>query len=97
MPRATELAQRHDLTPVQLERVFRTHVGAKIGEYLKERQIDVAKTLLETTTLSTAVIAIHAGFGTPRSFFRAFRRTTGITPGDYRLKKMSLAQAPLPS
>lgn len=82
--RASELAQRLNLSPTQLAREFRDAVGANVGDYLKERQLDLAKTLLVTTEISAARIGIEAGFGTARSFFRAFRRVYGMTPNDYR-------------
>jgi AraC-like DNA-binding protein len=82
--RASELAQRLNLSPTQLAREFREAVGTNVGDFLKERQLDLAKTLLITTELSAARIALESGFGTPRSFFRAFRRVYGMTPNDYR-------------
>ena len=82
--RASELAQRLNLSPTQLAREFRLAVGVNVGDFLKERQLDLAKTLLVTCDLSAAQIAIEAGFGTPRSFFRAFRRVYGMTPNEYR-------------
>jgi transcriptional regulator GlxA family with amidase domain len=53
-------------------------------------QIAWARELLRTTDSSTARIAIQTGFGTVRSFYRAFRRCTGESPTEYR-KEMSLA------
>jgi len=82
--RASELAQRLNLSPTQLAREFREAVGTNVGDFLKERQLDLAKTLLVTTEISAARIGIEAGFGTPRSFFRAFRRVYGMTPNEYR-------------
>ena len=82
--RASELAQRLNLSPTQLAREFRDAVGVNVGDFLKERQLDLAKTLLITTDLSAARIGIDAGFGTARSFFRAFRRVYGMTPNAYR-------------
>ena len=89
-PRASEFAARVQLTPVQLDRAFRASVGAKVGHYLKDLQLEHAKALLTTTTLSAAAIAIVAGFGTARSLFRAFRRSTGTTPGRFREKNVSV-------
>lgn len=82
--RASELAARLNITPVQLVREFRGSVGSNISAFLKARQIELAKTLLERTNLSTAAIASRTGFGTARTFYRAFRRSTGTTPTAYR-------------
>jgi transcriptional regulator GlxA family with amidase domain len=91
--RASELAGRLRRTPAQLAREFHASVGVCVKDHLKTLQIEEAKELLRTTTRSTAEIAVAAGFGTARSFYRAFRRRTGVSPTEYR-KEMSLAAPP---
>jgi len=88
--RASELAMRVKRSPAQLAREFHLLVGSGIKDYLGARQVEYAKRLLATTCSTTAEIAVLAGFGTARTFYRAFRRTTGISPTQYR-KEMSLA------
>jgi transcriptional regulator GlxA family with amidase domain len=43
-----------------------------------------AQRLLRTTGLATNQIAYACGFGTRRTFFRAYRRMTGDSPITYR-------------
>lgn len=88
--RASELALRMRLTPAQLAREFHASAGFRVKDYLKTLQIERAQELLRTTERSTAQIAVETGFGTARSFYRAFRRCTGVSPTEYR-KGMSLA------
>jgi AraC-like DNA-binding protein len=88
--RAYEFAARTCRTPVQLAREFRASVGSGVKDYFHLRQIEHASELLRTTARGTADIALDAGFGTVRSFYRAFRRSTGMSPTEYR-KEMSLA------
>lgn len=92
--RASELALRMHVTPARLAREFHATVGICVKDYFKARQIERAQELLRTTDRGTAQIAAAAGFGTVRSFFRAFRRSTGMSPAEYR-KKMSLAETDL--
>lgn len=85
--RASEFAMRMRRTPAQLAREFHATVGFRVKDYFKALQIEQAKELLRTTVHSTARIAAAAGFGTARSFYRAFRRCTGVSPTEYRREK----------
>src|SRR5690349_21548931 len=87
--RAADFARRMKRTPAQLAREFLAHVGWGIKEYLSNRQVKMAKELLANTPRTTAEIAALTGYGTTRSFYRAFRRTTGASPTEYR-KELSL-------
>jgi AraC-like DNA-binding protein len=90
-PRVTELAARMDISVVRLTRRLHPPLGMHPSHYIKQRQVAHAKELLAgDATLDE--IAVAAGFGTPRTFFRAFSRFTGTTPAAWRgLKKMSVA------
>jgi AraC-like DNA-binding protein len=80
--RASELAQRMKVTPARLTREFREAVGVDVSAYLRRQQIENAKQLLQEGA-RPEMIAAAAGFGTVRTFYRAFRRLTGITPAEY--------------
>lgn len=90
--RASEFASRMRRSPAQLAREFSASAGCCVKDYLLMLQIEWARELLRTTNCSTARIAAETGFGTVRSFYRAFRRCTGESPTEYR-KGMSLAAA----
>ena len=83
-PRVGELAGRLRLSRVTLNAWFRQELHSTATAYLKARQIDYAKHLLETTDLSATIIAYRAGFGTRRTFFRLFRQLAACTPAEYR-------------
>lgn len=79
-PRASELALRLGLSPVQLLRVFVKNLGTSPSTYLKWQQVEFAKNLLANTKLTTNQIAYRAGFGTRATFFRVFREFAQATP-----------------
>jgi AraC-like DNA-binding protein len=83
-PRASELAARCGMSPAQFTRTLVRQRGTRPAEYLKSRQVEFARRLLETTNLTTTEIAYRAGFGTRATFFRVFRRITGETPAQFR-------------
>ena len=80
VPRVSELATSHGLTPEYVSRSFRNRFGVRISDYMKFIQIRAAQRLLRTTDLNTTRIAYRCGFGTRRSFFRTYRRMAGTSP-----------------
>ena len=80
----SELASLLGVTRESLSRDFGAWFGMSLSAYLKQRQISHAQTLLERAELSTTRIAYLCGFGTRRTFYRAFKRVTGSSPDQYR-------------
>jgi AraC-like DNA-binding protein len=87
--RVSEFAATMKRTAVQLAREFQASVGIGVKDYFSRRQIDCAKELLRSTGQTTAQIAIDSGYGTARTFYRAFKRSAGQSPTAFR-KEMSL-------
>ena len=83
-PRVSELATVLGISRETLSRDFAASYGMSLSAYLKRRQIANAKRLLAASDLSTTRIAYLCGFGTRRTFYRAFRRDTGLSPDQYR-------------
>ncbi|MGW4101226.1 helix-turn-helix transcriptional regulator [Mycobacterium sp. NPDC004974] len=54
-------------------------------QFLLDRRIEQAKTLLLTTSLSITEIGTAVGFSNPSHFAAAFGRRVGVTPRRYRL------------
>jgi len=83
-PRASELAAQFGVTASHLSRTFRARYGVALSDYMKALQVRRAQRLLRTTQMDTTRIAYACGFGTRRTFFRAYRRMTGDSPLTYR-------------
>ena len=83
-PRVSELAAHLGVTRERLSREFISMYGVPLSAYLKRRQVRHAQRLLSASHLSTTKIGYLCGFGTRRTFYRAFRRDTGLTPDEYR-------------
>ncbi|HSE39891.1 MAG TPA: AraC family transcriptional regulator, partial [Acidobacteriota bacterium] len=77
----SELAGVH---PVHLIRTFRKFHGSTIGEYLRQRRIEHACKLLQSSSLSVTEVAVQSGFYDQSHFTRTFRAIVGLTPGQYR-------------
>jgi AraC family transcriptional regulator len=82
-PTLHELATLCGISVRQLTRAFRTVRGCSVGRYVSERQLMHARRLLGTDS-SVAEIATTLGFSSTSNFCFAFRRASGMTPGQYR-------------
>jgi AraC-like DNA-binding protein len=80
VPRVSELADNRGVTAEYVSRAFRDRYGVRISDFIKAIQVRSAQRLLRTTDLNTTRIAYVCGFGTRRTFFRAYRRITGESP-----------------
>lgn len=63
---------------------FKSLVGASPFDYLVSWRMTTACTLLSETDLGIAAIAHRVGYQSEASFNRAFKRSSGLTPGTYR-------------
>ena len=79
-----EVAEVAGVHVVHLARVFRRFHGCTVGEYVRRLRIERAIEELESTNKPLADIAGSAGFSDQSHFCRAFRLSTGMTPGQYR-------------
>lgn len=67
-----------------LKRRFKTATGSTLIEFLQNLRVEHAKTLLESTETPADEISAAAGYEDASFFRRLFRRSTGLTPGQYR-------------
>ncbi|MFS0724792.1 helix-turn-helix domain-containing protein [Paenibacillus sp. 1P07SE] len=75
-----------------LSRLFKESTGHNFVDYLIQVRMEHAKRLLAEKADSVQQIAEQVGYTHAVSFIRIFKRTVGVTPGDYR-KKHSLTDA----
>jgi AraC-like DNA-binding protein len=83
-PRAKELSRILHVHRNDLAKAFQRAHKTTPSQFLKQEQIRAAQHLLATTSFDAGRIAYLAAFGSRRTFFRAFRRAVGVTPGAYR-------------
>ena len=66
--------------------VFSQTTGRSFISYLTALRVERAKELLRTTNMKLADIALEIGYSEPNYFSHVFRKTTGMTPKEYRQK-----------
>jgi transcriptional regulator GlxA family with amidase domain len=88
-PRVSEFAWELGISRVTLNLRFQEKMGTSLSEYFAAKRDKAATILLVESNLRTEEVAVKAGFGTPRTFHRAFARKFGVSPARYRtLSKM---------
>lgn len=79
-----QLAREFGVSSFRISRIFSAKLHISLPRYVNSRRLEYAKELLSNSGLSVTRIALDAGFGSARSFFREFRRAFHVSPGEYR-------------
>jgi len=67
-----------------LKRRFKTATGSTLINYVQNLRVEEAKRLLETEGIPSDDVAVEVGYENFAFFRRLFKRSTGLTPGQYR-------------
>ncbi|MGW2519133.1 GlxA family transcriptional regulator [Streptomyces sp. NPDC001617] len=78
------LAARASLSPRHFARAFQTETGMTPGRYVDRVRLEHARRLLEDTADGVEEISRTCGYGTPEAMRRAFVKTLGAAPAEYR-------------
>ena len=81
---AQGVADRVNISPFYLQKVFSLLTGYGIGEYIRNRRLYRAAVDLRDTEDRVIDIAFRYGYETPESFTKAFSRFHGSTPSRVR-------------
>ncbi|RAV29565.1 AraC family transcriptional regulator [Sinomicrobium soli] len=79
-----ELAQKLNLSRVQLYRKIKAMSGASVNEYISGIRLEKSREMLRDTSLNIAEIAYACGFSSPNYFSTSFKNKYGITPKEYK-------------
>lgn len=79
-----QMALVADQSERQLRRRFKQATGASPQNYLQRVRIEEAQALLRETNLSAIDISLAVGYQSAVYFAHVFKKTTALTPGDYR-------------
>jgi AraC family transcriptional regulator, transcriptional activator of pobA len=79
-----DVAHELGITPGHLTTVVRRRTGRTVQEWIIERRMAEARSLLSDTELPVSDIARRIGMSDPGYFSRLFRRTHGTSPRQWR-------------
>jgi len=89
-----ELAAQVAMTPHELSQLINQHCGANFADFLNRHRVEALKTTLRDPSQASASIldlALIAGFNSKSAMNRAFKKSTGMTPGEFREQAKSAA------
>lgn len=78
------LARISCMGTTKLKTLFKKIYGMTITDYIKERRLSHAESLLTSTSLSIGQISDAVGYSNPGRFAGIFKESTGLSPSQYR-------------
>ena len=78
------VAKHIGMSAAHFSTVFSQTTGRPFIHYLTGLRIERAKELLKTTNMKLSDIAMEIGYNEPNYFSHVFRKTTGMTPKEFR-------------
>ncbi len=82
--RLEQLATEVGLSARHLARRFQAEIGVTPARYVENVRVELARQLLEDTSVGLDAVARQAGLGTAESLRRCFQRRLGVSPSAYR-------------
>ena len=83
------LAQRVNLSPIYISKMFKEKLGINYIDFLTECRIENAKKLLNDPELSLKEITFEIGYHEPNYFSKVFKKMCGVSPKEYRKTLLS--------
>lgn len=81
-----ELADEVAATPHEVSQVLSTRLGRNFYTFINEHRIEHVKAALASSDRPVLDLAFEAGFQSKSTFNSAFRKATGQTPSEFRLR-----------
>jgi AraC-like DNA-binding protein/quercetin dioxygenase-like cupin family protein len=85
-----ELCKHICMSEKTLYRFLKNSTGLTVKDILDSSRIEKSKEMLRQTSKSISFIAQECGFHNEVTFYRTFKKETGVTPNDYREKEIDM-------
>lgn len=72
------------LSPSYIRRLFKSHMGISVMEYVERVRMNHAARLLSRLQYKVQEIGMRVGYESPSYFNLVFKKYFGVTPGEYR-------------
>ncbi|MBQ2785598.1 MAG: helix-turn-helix domain-containing protein [Oscillospiraceae bacterium] len=86
------MAEHFAISPQYMRKLFKTHTGVSLSEYVSNKRLETASHLLSATDMNLQEIVAEIGNSDISGFVRFFKQKTGMTPGQFRKAKKEQTQ-----
>lgn len=86
----TKLAREFGLNENYMVQIFKKTTNKTISYYINSKRIEKAIEMLEDSEIKIIDIAFNIGFENYNHFFNCFKKTTGMSPEQYRKTKIMI-------
>ena len=77
-------AEKLNISPSYLNKLVRTQTRHSAMDWVEISRVNWAKSLLKDSDMSVGEVSVAVGVDDPSYFTRFFRKTTGMTPSEFR-------------
>jgi len=92
-PSLSDIAKLTNTNPSYFSQKFKSETGKGYNEYLTERKIKYAKSLLKAGGFSVTEICFASGFNSLSNFMRVFKEKVGKSPTEYAKESIKKTDA----
>jgi AraC-like DNA-binding protein len=78
------LADKLNITGAYLSTYFKEKTGMNFSDYLNGMRVNIAKDMLQNSSMKIQDVAVRVGYHNVNSFIRMFKRYAGLPPGEFR-------------
>lgn len=79
-----KLSRHVGALPNQVSQTLNEQIGSTFFDYIAHHRIEAAKPLIAAAAASSLTVSLDVGFNSRSTFYKAFKRETGMTPKVYR-------------
>ncbi|MEP3346219.1 MAG: AraC family transcriptional regulator [Litoreibacter sp.] len=79
-----KLSRHVGALPNQVSQTLNEQIGSTFFDYIAHHRIEVAKPLIAEGVANSLTVSLDVGFNSRSTFYKAFKRATGVTPKAYR-------------
>lgn len=86
-----KLSQQVGALPNQVSQTLNQEIGETFFDFVARWRIEASKPLIAAGDASVLAVALEVGFNSRSTFYKAFKRETGLTPKGYRASQQNFA------